>query len=137
MSYCIVKGNLQGLTSCISKFVLPIASEELVLDDNWLGTLETHLVNYKEKFITFLAKDNLVTHFQQFKCLHSMCSITAMYTLHVHLANPPIPAALLELPPNLAFDVAGVLHSFPVVLQPPRAPSQAPDHHISCLTQHR
>ena len=31
----------------INAFVLPIASEELVLDDIWLETLDTRLVNYK------------------------------------------------------------------------------------------
>ncbi|RYQ82493.1 hypothetical protein Ahy_B10g101081 [Arachis hypogaea] len=38
---------------CILAYLLPIASEELVLGDSWLKTLDTHLVNYREKFIMF------------------------------------------------------------------------------------
>jgi len=34
--------QIQGYTLCILTFVLPIASEELVLGDSWLETLETH-----------------------------------------------------------------------------------------------
>ncbi|RYR60616.1 hypothetical protein Ahy_A04g017669 [Arachis hypogaea] len=45
----------------ISAFVLPIASEELVLGDIWLETLDTHLVNYREKFITFIVGAEMVT----------------------------------------------------------------------------
>jgi len=37
-----------------------IANEELVLGDIWLETLDTHLVNYKQKFITFMLGDQLV-----------------------------------------------------------------------------
>jgi len=45
----------------INAFLLPIASEEVVLGDIWLETLDTHLVNYKQKFITFMHRDQLVT----------------------------------------------------------------------------
>ncbi|RYR74888.1 hypothetical protein Ahy_A02g009600 [Arachis hypogaea] len=58
---CIVPVTIQGHTLYISAFVLPIASKELVLGDSWLETLDTHLVNYKDKFITFLARNRLVT----------------------------------------------------------------------------
>jgi len=139
--------HIQGHTLCISAFVLPIASKELVLGDSRLETLETHLVNYKEKFITFLANDKLVTlqgeqnqgplqaHFRQFKRLQSMSSITAMYTLQVQAADPPRHTTLLELPHNLASDVASILYSFPEVFQPPRGlpPARAHDHHISLM----
>jgi len=45
--------KIQDKLLFITAFVLPIATEELVLGDIWLETLDTHLVNYKEKFITF------------------------------------------------------------------------------------
>ncbi|RYQ83999.1 hypothetical protein Ahy_B10g102892 [Arachis hypogaea] len=48
-------------TLFITAFLLPIASEELVLGDIWLETLDTHLVNYQKKFITFLDNNRLIT----------------------------------------------------------------------------
>jgi len=47
VSYCngevtYIPIQIQAYTLCTSAFVLPIAFEELVLDDNWLEILETH-----------------------------------------------------------------------------------------------
>jgi len=53
--------KIQGNMLLITTFVLPIATEELVLEDIWLETLDTHLVNYKEKFIEFSDKGRLIT----------------------------------------------------------------------------
>ena len=112
-----------------------------------VGNLETHLINYKEKFITFLANDKLVTlqgeqnqgplqaHSRQFKHLQSMSSITATYTLQVQAADPLKHTTLLELPHNLASDVASILHSLLEVFQLHRGlpPACAHDHHIPLL----
>ncbi|RYR51254.1 hypothetical protein Ahy_A06g026281 [Arachis hypogaea] len=74
----------------ISAFVLPIASEEMVLGDIWLETLDTHLVNYREKFITFMVGAEMVTlqgekdanpapaQFHQLRCLHITDEIMEM-----------------------------------------------------------
>ena len=48
--------KIQGNMLLITTFVLPIATEELVLGDIWLETLDSHLINYKEKFIMFFDK---------------------------------------------------------------------------------
>jgi len=53
--------TIQQHTLYVNAFMLPIASEELVLSDIWLETLDTHLVNYKQKFITFMSNEKLVT----------------------------------------------------------------------------
>jgi len=65
------------------------------LDDIWLGTLDTHLVNYKEEFIIFFDNGQLITlqgeihdtstqaQFHQLKRLHATNEITALYTLHM------------------------------------------------------
>jgi len=77
----------------VNAFVLPIASEELVLGDIWLETMDTHLVNYKQKFITFMHNDQLITlqgelhpiidqaQFHQFRRLQTTKAILALYTL--------------------------------------------------------
>jgi len=53
--------KIQDKLLFITAFVLPIATEELVLGDIWLETLDTHLVNYKEKFIIFFDNGQLIT----------------------------------------------------------------------------
>ena len=53
--------NIQGHTLQISAYILPIATAELVLGTQWLATLDTHLVNYNRRFITFFEDGALVT----------------------------------------------------------------------------
>jgi len=52
--------QIQGHSLYISAYVLPIAAE-LVLGSQWLETLDTHLVNYKEGFLTFYINGELIT----------------------------------------------------------------------------
>jgi len=85
--------QIQHHTIIVNVFVLPIASEELVLGDIWLETLDTHLMNYKKKFITFLHNNQLITlqgdlqpvidqaQFHQFRRLQITNTILALYTL--------------------------------------------------------
>jgi len=53
--------QIQGHSLYISAYVLPIATAELVLGSQWLTTLDTHLVNYKECFLTFYINGELIT----------------------------------------------------------------------------
>jgi len=53
--------QIQGHYLYISAYVLPIAAAELVLGSQWLATLDTHLENYKERFLTFYVDGELIT----------------------------------------------------------------------------
>jgi len=53
--------QIQGHSLYISVYVLPIAAAELVLGSQWLATLDTHLMNYKELFLTFYINEELIT----------------------------------------------------------------------------
>jgi len=53
--------QIQRHSLYISAYVLPIAAAELVLGSQWLTTLDTHLVNYKECFLTFYINGKLIT----------------------------------------------------------------------------
>ncbi|XP_025628555.1 uncharacterized protein [Arachis hypogaea] len=101
--------SIQDHLLLISAFVLPIASEELVLGDIWLETLDTHLVNYRKKFITFMVGAEMVT-----------------------LQDTP---PLLELPSDLAPDLATILRDYSVVFQVPKGlpPPRVHDHTIPLL----
>ncbi|XP_015964754.1 uncharacterized protein LOC107488512 [Arachis duranensis] len=98
---------------CISTYLLPIILEELVLGDSWLEALDTHLANYREKFIMFLAGDHLVRQ--------------------LPVEEDPSP---LVFPLELAPDLAESLHGFLEVFRPPKGlPSKrAHDHHISLIS---
>jgi len=90
---CDIPVTIQGNMLLIITFVLPIATEELVVRDIWLKTLDTHMVNYKEKFITFFDKGRLIklrgenneaptqAQFYQLKRLYDTKEIAAFYTL--------------------------------------------------------
>ena len=45
----------------ILAYVLPIAAAKLVLGSQWLATLNTHLLNYKEHLLTFYINGELIT----------------------------------------------------------------------------
>ena len=73
--------------------MLPIANEKLILGDIWLETLNTHLVNYKQKFITIIHQ--LVTlqgeinlapkqpQLHQFKRVQTTNEILALFMLQI------------------------------------------------------
>ncbi|XP_025635201.2 uncharacterized protein [Arachis hypogaea] len=138
--------SIQNHLLLISAFVLPIASEELVLGDIWLETLDTHLVNYKEKFITFVVGAEMVTlqgekdvnpaqaQFHQLRRLHITDEIMEMYTLQLQEMVTDTPP-LLELPSDLAPDLASILQDYSVVFQVPKGlpPPRVHDHTITLL----
>ena len=57
--------QIQGHSLYISSYVLLIAVAELVLESQWLTTLDTHLVNYKEHFSTFYINGNLSLYMEK------------------------------------------------------------------------
>jgi len=138
--------TIQQHTLNVNGFVLSIASEELVLGDIWLETLDTYLVNYKQKFITFMSNDKLVTlqggttpvieqsQFHQFKRMHSTQAILALYTLQMQPHTAPVlpPSQLIT---SLAPDLAFVLQTYQDVFQTPQGlpPPRDQDHTITLL----
>jgi len=66
------------------------------LGDIWLETLDTHLVNYKQKFITFMHGDQLVTlqgeinqtpkqaQLHQFKRLQTTRDISSLHSTNAN-----------------------------------------------------
>ncbi|XP_072090481.1 uncharacterized protein [Arachis hypogaea] len=86
--------NIQGHTLFVNAFVLSIANEKLVLGDIWLETLDTHLVNYKTKFITFFDNGKLVTLQGEVQSKDSM--------------EPP----MLTLPSDLNSELTLLIHDF-------------------------
>ncbi|XP_072073959.1 uncharacterized protein [Arachis hypogaea] len=115
-----VSVQIHDHTLFINVFVLPIATEEIVLGDIWLETLDTYLVNYKKKFISFLDGNRLVTlqgemnyipaqaRFHQLKRLNHTKEIVLLYTYKAVFQNPQ------GLPPPRSHD-----HAIPLV---PNAP---------------
>ena len=53
--------QIQGHSIQVSAYVLPIAAADLVLGTQWLAKLDTHLVNYRRRFITFYLDGELIT----------------------------------------------------------------------------
>ena len=138
--------NIQQHTITMNAFVLPIASEELVLGDIWLKTLDTHLVNYKQKFITFMHNDQLISlqgdlhpvidqaQFHQFRCLQTTKAILALYILQI---QPQLESTSLQadLPARTDLELALLLQTYQVVFQSPHglSPSGVHDHAIHLL----
>ena len=137
--------QIQHHTITVIAFVLPIASEELVLGDIWLETLDTHLVNYK-KFITFLHNDQLITlqgdlqpvidqaQFHQFRRLQTTNTILGLYTLQI---QPQQEFSLhpAELQPHIDPELALLLQNYQDVFQLPHGlpPPRVHDHAIHLL----
>ena len=51
--------HIQSHCLQVSTYLLPFVVAELVLGTQWLATLDTHLVNYNQKFITFYMDDTV------------------------------------------------------------------------------
>jgi len=104
--------QIQGHSLYISVYVLPIAAAELVLGSQWLETLDTHLVNYKERFLTFYINGELIplhgetsnlpslVQFHQLIRLQATNSIAELYAIQIQ--TPEVSAHhLLELPTSM------------------------------------
>ena len=87
--------HIQGYSIQVSTYVLPIAAVDLVLGTQWLAKLDTHLVNYRHRFVTFYLDGQLITfqgenqllpsqaHFHHFKRVQSTEAIAELYTLQI------------------------------------------------------
>ena len=138
--------HIQDNTLHITTFVLPIASEELVLGDIWLETLNTHLVNYKEKFVTFFYNNRLITlqgelhitpalaQLHHLKRLHATKEIASLYTLLVLPVEENL-MSLQAMPPDMNLELAQLLHTYHTVFQVPQglSPPRTHDHVINLM----
>jgi len=138
--------QIQQHTLKVNAFVLPIATEELVLGDIWLETLDTHLVNYKQKFITFMQNDQLITlqrelhtvieqaHLHQFRHLQNTKAISGLITLQIQPLSETV-SNQLDLHTSMEPELALLLRSFQDVFQTPHGlpPARVQDHAIHLL----
>nr|XP_025664630.1 uncharacterized protein LOC112763082 [Arachis hypogaea] len=130
-------------TLFITAFLLSIASEELVLGDIWLETLDTHLVNYRKKSITFLDNNRLITlqgelnnqpTQAQFNYLKRLCAtkeIAEIYTIQLQGPEAASPQSL-DIPSSTPLELAILLRQYSSVFQVPQGlpPTRMQDHAI-------
>jgi len=115
--------QIQGHSLYILAYVLPIAAAELVLESQWLATLDTHLVNYKECFLTFYINGELITlhgetsnlpslaQFHQLTRLQARDSIAKLYGIQIQ--TPEVSAYhLLELPTSMEPELTMTIHQY-------------------------
>ena len=138
--------HIQGHTLQISAYLLPIAVAELVLGTQWLATLDTHLVNYNQRFLTFFQDGAVITlqgetqpqfkqaQFHQFRRLQATDAIVELYTLQVEILDQPA-QHLLQLPESIEPDMAVLLHTFKDVFDQPHGlpASRSHNHSIPLL----
>jgi len=126
--------------------LLPIVVVDLVLGTQWLATLDTHLVNYNKRFITFYLNGALITsqgdsisqllhaQFHHFKRLHATDAIAELYTLQLNCPKES-PSSRLELLHDLQPEINVLLNHYKEVFQQPHGlrPPRTHDHHIPLL----
>ena len=122
--------QIQGRSLYISAYVLPIVVAELVLGSQWLATLDTHLVNYKECFLTFYINRKLITlhgetsnlpslaQFHQLTRLQATDSIAKLYVIQIQ--TPEVLAQhLLELSTSMEPELAMIIQQYNNVFEKP------------------
>jgi len=138
--------QIQGHSLYISAYVLPITAAELVLGSRWLATLDTHLMNYKEHFLTFYINGELITlhgetsnlpslaQFHQLTCLQATDSIAELYATKIQ--TPEVSAHhLLELPTSIESELAMTIQQYKNVFEKPHglSPIRSHDHTIPMM----
>ena len=138
--------QIQGHSLYISAYVLPITVAELVLGSRWLATLDTHLVNYKERFLTFYINGKLITlhgktsnlpsqpQFHQLIRLQATDSIAELYAIQIQ--TPEVPANhLLELLTSMEPELAMIIQQYKNVFEKPHGlpPIRSHDHTIPLM----
>ena len=104
--------QIQGHSIHVLAYILPIAAVELVFGTQWLATLDTHLANYRQCFLTFYVNGEQITlqrnssnlpslaQFHQLKRLQAIDAIVELYTIQIQ--TPEVPTQhLLELPASM------------------------------------
>jgi len=122
--------QIQGHSLYISAYVLPISAAELVLGSQWLTTLDTHLVNYKERFLTFYINGQLITlhgetsnlpslaQSHQLTRLQATNSIAELYVIQIQ--TPEVSAHhLLELPTSMKPELTMTIQQYKNVFEKP------------------
>jgi len=130
----------------ISAYVLPIVAAELVLGSQWLTTFDTHLVNFKECFLTFYNNGELITlhgetsnlpilaQFHQLTCLQATNSIAELYVIQIQ--TPEVSTHhLLEFPTSMEPELAMSIHQYKNVFEKPHGlpPIRSHDHTIPLM----
>jgi len=138
--------QIQEHSLYISAYVLPIAGAELVLGSQWLATVDTHLVNYKERFLTFYINGEFITlhgetsnlpslaQFHQLTHLQAIYSIVELHTIQIQ--TPDVSAHhLLELPTSIEPELAMIIQQYKNVFEKPHGlqPIRSHDHTIPLM----
>ena len=138
--------QIQGHSLYISVYILRIAAAELVLGGQWLATLNTHLVNYKERFFTFYINGELITlhgetsnlpslaQFHQLTRLQATDSIAKLYVIQIQ--TPEVSTHhLLELPTSIEPELAMTIQQYKNVFEKPHElpPIRFHDHTIPLM----
>jgi len=120
-----------------------MAAAELVLRSQWLTTLDTHLVNYKERFLTFYINGELITlhgktsnlpsltQFRQLIRLKVSNSIAELYVIQIQ--TPEVSAHhLLELPTSMESELTMTIQQYKNIFEKPHGlpPIRSHDHTI-------
>jgi len=108
-----------------------------------LATLDTHLVKYKERFLTFYINGELITlqgetsnlpsltQFHQLTCLQATNSIAKLYVIQIH--TPEVSAHhLLELPTSMEPELTMTIQQYKNIFEKPHGlpPIRFHDHTI-------
>ena len=138
--------QIQGHPLYISAYVLPIVAAELVLGSQWLTTFDTHLVNFKECFLTFYNNGELITlhgetshlpilaQFHQLTRLQATNSIAELYAIQIQ--TPEVSTHhLLEFTTSMEPELAMSIHQYKNVFEKHHGlpPIQSHDHTIPLM----
>jgi len=113
----------------------------------WLSTLDTRLVNYKECFLTFYINGELITlhgetsnlpslaQFHQLTRLQATNSIAKLYAIQIQ--TPEVSTHhLLELPTSMEPELAMTIHQYKNIFEKPHGlpPIRSHDHTIPLMS---
>jgi len=138
--------QIQRHSLYILAYVLPIVAAELVLRSQWLATLDTHLVNYKERFLTFYINGKLITlhgktsnlpslaQFHQLTRLQATYSIAELHAIQIQTLEVSA-HHLLELPTSVEPELAMIIQQYNNVFEKPHGlpPIRSHDHTIPLM----
>ena len=134
---------MQGSTFELPVFVLPISGADLILGARWLKTIGPHLANYESLQLQFLHHGKFITlqgdvdtipppaqlhHIRRMLHTNSIAEFFCM-----ELVGPSFPPqSLLDLPPEMAPELASLLQDYASVFGTPTSlpPSRTHDYTI-------
>lgn len=149
--------QVQGHVLKIPVYLLSIEGAEIILGADWLSTLGSHVMNYKDLFIQFYVNDQFVTiygdkksgpHMASMHQLYRLCrskGIAACYSLSLKSGNSnsmvidtvnssvPILETELEFPMGMPESLQHLLLKYKRIFSVPSSlpPSRACDHRIN------